>query len=94
MCTADSVGWASRALRDDAAVVEGTLAELMAVDFGAPLHSLVLLGHLNADEAELLGAFCPPSASAPAPDAKAAAAEDLAGRSGSARGRARAARVQ
>ena len=79
VCTADSRGvGVARVGATTQLVVEGTLAELMAVDFGAPLHSLVLLGHLNADEAELLGAFCLPSASAPALDAKAAAAEDLA----------------
>lgn len=38
-------------------VVAGTLAELRRVDFGGPLHSLVLVGEMHALEAELVRAF-------------------------------------
>ena len=57
----------------------GTLEELRGVDFGAPLHSLVLIGTAGADEEEMLGAFCTPAAAAPALSAAAAAEEDAAG---------------
>ena len=35
----------------DQLVVIGTLSELRRVDFGGPLHSMVLLGQVGADEA-------------------------------------------
>ncbi|KOO23604.1 diphthine synthase [Chrysochromulina tobinii] len=47
----------SRVGHADQQVVTGTLEELRAIDFGGPLHSLVLIGTLGLDEAELLGAF-------------------------------------
>ena len=42
--------------------MSGTLGELATVDFGGPLHSMVLLGRVGADEEELLRAFCTPAA--------------------------------
>ncbi len=62
----------------DQQVVTGTLAELRTVDFGTPLHSLVLIGSAGVDEEELLGAFAMGAAAAPRLDAAAAAAEDEA----------------
>ena len=59
-------------------VVTGTLAELRAVNFGAPLHSMVILGKMGHDEAELLDSFCMPAASAPALSVMASKAEDTA----------------
>jgi len=34
--------------------VAGTLLELLEVDFGEPLHSLILVGHLHPVEADYL----------------------------------------
>jgi diphthine synthase len=59
-------------------VVTGTLEELRSVDFGAPLHSLVLIGKAGADEEEMIRAFCMRAADAPQLDAAKAAAEDAA----------------
>ena len=60
----------------DQLVVIGTLEELQAVDFGGPLHSMVVLGQAGHDEEELLASFCTPAASAPRLSAAAAKAED------------------
>ena len=68
----------SRVGHADQQVVTGTLEELRAVDFGGPLHSLVLIGTLGLDEAELLGAFAMAAAVAARLDGAAAAAEDEA----------------
>ena len=62
----------------DQLVVIGTLSELRRVDFGGPLHSMVLLGQVGADEAELLAAFCTPAAEAPILSAAKAKEEDEA----------------
>ena len=62
----------------DQLVVSGTLEALRAVDFGGPLHSLVLLGKEGADEAELLAAFCTDAACAPVLSPAAARLEDEA----------------
>lgn len=62
----------------DQLVVIGTLAELRGVDFGGPLHSMVLVGKAGADEEELLTSFCTPACDAPRIDAAAAKAEDQA----------------
>uniref|UniRef100_A0A7S2DK48 diphthine methyl ester synthase n=1 Tax=Haptolina brevifila TaxID=156173 RepID=A0A7S2DK48_9EUKA len=59
-------------------VVTGSLVELRDVSFGAPLHSLVLIGRAGADEEELLTAFAMGAAQAPRLDANGAAAEDAA----------------
>ena len=59
-------------------VVVGTLAELRCVDFGKPLHSMVVLGKVGTDEAELLDAFCEPAKNAPTLSTAAAKAEDTA----------------
>ena len=44
--------------------VHGTLGELRSVDFGPPLHSLVLLGAMTEVEEQMLGSFCEEAASA------------------------------
>ena len=59
ICTRDTlaVGLA-RVGADDEKIVAGTLDELKDVDFGGPLHSLVLVGkHLHELEAEYLRGF-------------------------------------
>lgn len=38
-------------------VVSGTLEELLRVDFGPPLHSLVLAGHMHELEEEMFHSF-------------------------------------
>jgi diphthine methyl ester synthase len=38
-------------------IVSGTLAELRGVDFGSPLHSLVLVGHMHELEQALFDHF-------------------------------------
>ena len=40
-------------------IVFGTAEELLTVDFGAPLHSLVVLGHLHELETEFLQLYRP-----------------------------------
>lgn len=42
---------------DNQVIVSGTLEELLNVDFGAPLHSLVLAGRMHFMEADLLKQF-------------------------------------
>lgn len=41
----------------DQKIVAGTLAELATVDFGAPLHCMVICGELHPCETELLAFF-------------------------------------
>lgn len=38
-------------------IVAGTMEELQGVDFGAPLHSLVIAGHTHVIEEEILAQF-------------------------------------
>ncbi|KAJ2843509.1 diphthine synthase, partial [Coemansia erecta] len=54
--TADTLAvGVSRVGSDDQVIKAGTLHQLLDVDFGAPLHSLVLVGHrLHLLEAEIL----------------------------------------
>jgi len=59
-------------------VVSGTLSVLRDVAFGAPLHSLVLVGKAGADEEELLAAFAMEASKAPRLDWSSAKAEDAA----------------
>ncbi len=47
----------ARVGQDTQCIVSGTLAELSRVDFGAPLHSLVLVGHMHELEAALVAHF-------------------------------------
>jgi len=68
---------------DDQLLVHGTLEQLLVVDWGAPLHSLVLLGTVGRDEEELLAAFCLDAAAAPTLDAAALAALDAAAQAAS-----------
>ena len=59
VCTADilAVGLA-RVGSDDEKIVAGTLEELKTVDFGGPLHSLILVGkHIHELEIEYLRGF-------------------------------------
>jgi diphthine synthase len=42
---------------DNQMIVSGTMEELMSVDFGAPLHSLVIPGRMHFMEADLLKQF-------------------------------------
>jgi diphthine methyl ester synthase len=42
---------------DDQAIVAGTAAELLEVDFGKPLHSFVICGELDDFEAQMLHLF-------------------------------------
>ena len=59
LCTADTfaVGLA-RVGADDEKIVAGTLKELMDVDFGGPLHCLILVGrNIHELEAEYLKGF-------------------------------------
>ena len=46
----------------DQQIVAGTLAELKEVDFGGPLHSLVLVGEMHILEQEMLEHFKPKAA--------------------------------
>ncbi|RHY24318.1 hypothetical protein DYB32_008891 [Aphanomyces invadans] len=41
----------------DQKIVAGTMAELLTVDFGAPLHSLVIAGDVHVLEQEMLAQF-------------------------------------
>ncbi|KAF0754345.1 hypothetical protein AaE_005368 [Aphanomyces astaci] len=50
------VGMARLGQRDQK-IVAGTLAELLSVDFGAPLHSLVIAGDVHFLEEEMLAQF-------------------------------------
>ena len=78
-CTADAVAIGLSRVGDGTQqVVSGTLAELRAVDFGGPLHSMVLVGKLGADETELLESFCSQAKDAKTLSAEAAKAEDTA----------------
>jgi len=43
--------------RDDQLIVSGTAAELIRVDFGGPLHSLVIAGQMHPLEAEYAATF-------------------------------------
>ena len=59
ICTRDTlaVGLA-RVGADDEKILAGTLDELKAVDFGGPLHSLILVGkHIHELEVEYLRGF-------------------------------------
>ena len=56
------------------AIYAGTLEELRTVDFGGPLHSLVLCGELHELELEFLKTLQPPPPSATAATSSAAAA--------------------
>lgn len=47
----------ARVGQDTQMIVSGTLAELESVDFGAPLHSLVLCGHMHELERALFDHF-------------------------------------
>jgi diphthine synthase len=51
--TARAVGIA-RVGHDDQKIVYGTLEELLSIDFGAPLHCLVLVGKTHFMEDEVL----------------------------------------
>ncbi len=42
---------------DDQRIVAGTLSELLSVDLGPPLHSLVMAGRMHVVEAEYLKQF-------------------------------------
>ena len=42
---------------DTQQITSGTLEELLTVDFGAPLHSLVIAGQMHFLEADLLASF-------------------------------------
>jgi diphthine synthase len=41
----------------DQQIVAGTASELLAIDFGGPLHSLVIVGDAHELELELLDGF-------------------------------------
>ena len=47
----------ARVGQEDQCVVSGTLLELLEVDFGKPLHSLVIPGRMHFLEAEFLRTF-------------------------------------
>ena len=47
----------ARVGRDDQQIVVGTLGELLHVDFGAPLHCLVIPGHVHPLEEEFMAFF-------------------------------------
>lgn len=47
----------SRVGRKDQQIIHGTLGELAKRDFGSPLHSLVILGHVHPMEEEILACF-------------------------------------
>jgi diphthine synthase len=47
----------ARVGQEDQRIVYGTLEELRTVDFGAPLHSLVLIGETDEIEQEMLDTF-------------------------------------
>jgi diphthine synthase len=50
----------------DQLIVSGTLAELVGVEFGAPLHSLILPGEVHDVEADALAVYSVAAASATA----------------------------
>eukprot|EP00041_Stephanoeca_diplocostata_P015093 m.286056 g.286056 ORF g.286056 m.286056 type:complete len:284 (-) comp19920_c0_seq9:2763-3614(-) len=57
-CTPDALAvGVARVGHKSQQVVYGTLAELQTVDFGAPLHSLVLVGETDLVEQEMLDAY-------------------------------------
>ena len=47
----------ARVGQPDQLIVSGTLSELLTVDFGAPLHSLVIVGETDEIEREMLETF-------------------------------------
>lgn len=47
----------ARVGQDSQAIISGTLKELLNVDFGAPLHSLVICGELHHIEEEMFNTF-------------------------------------
>jgi len=47
----------ARVGRDDQLVISGTLGELATIDFGGPLHSLVIVGEMHELEREMLMEF-------------------------------------
>ena len=55
----------SRVGAPDQLVVRGTLSELSRVEFGPPLHSLVLVGRPGVDEKEMLECFATAAGAAP-----------------------------
>ena len=58
VCGADAMAvGVARVGQADQLVVYGSLAELSTVDFGAPLHSLVLVGETDEIEREMLELF-------------------------------------
>lgn len=52
----DCVGFAQLG-SEDQMIVAGTMRQLMAVDFGAPLHCLVIVGKTHPLEEEMLNAY-------------------------------------
>ena len=44
---------------DDQLIVAAPLAELKGIDFGAPLHSLVIAGNVHVMEEEMIDCFRP-----------------------------------
>ena len=54
----------ARVGRDDQLIVSGTLEELCTVDFGGPLHSLILCGELHDLEKEMVRSFLLPGSKA------------------------------
>ena len=68
---------------DSQRIVAGTMAQLQSVDFGAPLHSLVIAGATHPIEDEILARFRLPAGAGGAADngagAGAAAAAGAAG---------------
>ncbi len=67
-------------------VVAGPLWELRRVDFGGPLHSLVIVGEMHAMEAELVKAFMVKPADLVAGESAAAAAPGAAATAAAAAG--------
>ena len=59
ICTRDTIAVGlARVGADDEKIVTGTLEELKDVDFGGPLHSLILVGkHIHELELEYLRGF-------------------------------------
>ena len=47
----------ARVGREDQLVVSGTMQELLTVEFGGPLHSLVIAGHMHPLEEEYVSFF-------------------------------------
>jgi len=68
----------SRVGHPDQRVVYGTLEQLRTVDFGAPLHSLVLVGETDLIEQEMLNLFkvTDTTPRLPAPEAEAGGADE------------------